>query len=46
MYFDGQKAPFLVSNPALTEAAAFENLNKKFNREYGVPITWGTGTKF
>lgn len=46
MYIDGDTAPWLVSDPSLTEDAAFKNLNVKFKNLTGGGLVLGSSTKF
>ena len=46
MYIDGDTAPWLVSDPSLTEDAAFKNLNVKFKNLTGAGIGLGSSIKF
>ena len=46
MYIDGDTAPWLVSDPSLTEDAAFKNLNVKFKNLTGGGLVLGNSTKF
>jgi hypothetical protein len=46
MYIQGDTAPWLVSDPSLTEDAAFKNLNVKFKNLTGAGIGLGNSIKF